>query len=202
MTLDESLNYAYKQLNVRHVDQTLFSNYLSLMELKDSATAEHMKRVGLKTAEVFKFFNLGEKTGLYVGLMHDIGKIVIDPELLAKKGNFTIEDHNKIKAHVIAGYKMLAGRNDFTADVIVRHHSFSPDPYPENIPEFRKEYSVETKATINQMARLLSLVDFYDALTTRNNEAYKGNKKEVLLKHNKDAADSIEKLCAANIFVL
>ena len=137
---------------------------------------------------------------MYVGILHDIGKIAIDPEILTKKGEFTKEDRDKIKEHVMAGYKMLAGRNDFTADVIVRHHLFSADPYPANVPEFRKEYSSETKETINKMARVLALVDFYDALTTRNNEAYAGNKKEVLLKHNAAVADLIERLCEEKIF--
>jgi len=44
----------------------------------------------------------------YAALLHDIGKMALDKELLSKQGRLTPEEYEKIKQHPLIGYKILS----------------------------------------------------------------------------------------------
>lgn len=59
-----------------------------------------------------------------VGLMHDIGKIGIDENILNKEGKLTQEEYEEIKKHPEIGYRILSSANQMSdiAEYTLAHH--------------------------------------------------------------------------------
>ncbi|MDP2598964.1 MAG: hypothetical protein Q8P49_03985 [Candidatus Liptonbacteria bacterium] len=99
---------------------------------------------------------------------------------------------------------MLHGIHEWTAHIIVRHHRFGPDPYPELPP--LPDYLVAKEELINTYARLLALADYYDAITHRDNDKFGGGlsswqKRDRCLRDNSDQAALIVKLEKEGILI-
>jgi putative two-component system response regulator len=91
--------------------------------------------------------------------LHDIGKIGIPDAVLLKAGRLTASEYALIQQHTIIGDN-LCSQLRLLEDVrpIVRHHHERPDGtgYPDQL----------IGEAIPLLARILSVVDVYDALTT------------------------------------
>ena len=98
-----------------------------LVELRDPFTAGHEQHVGqlAKAIAAQMGFDESRQDGLMVaGYLHDIGKIIIPVEILAKPGKISIEEFSLIKNHVQAGYDLLkdVGFKWDIAEPIYEHH--------------------------------------------------------------------------------
>ncbi len=108
---------------------------------------------------------------LWAGLLHDIGKALITPEVLKKTTDFTENDVVAMEPHVKYGWDLLQNVHDYTAHIIVRHHQFGPHPYPAVLPPL-PPYLQSKADLIMAAARLLSLADYYDAMMHRRNDKW------------------------------
>lgn len=99
------------------------------------------------------------------GLLHDIGKVRIDPAILNKPGRLTADEFTEIKKHPAFGEAILREDDEVPPEVldVVRHHHerFDGKGYPDALP-------VEQ---VPQLVRMASLCDVYDAVTS--NRPYK-----------------------------
>jgi len=129
----------------------------------------HSVRVAFLTVEIAKTLNLDPKPALYAGLLHDCVKAQVPASLLGKTENWTVEDSLAIQIHVTDGYRLVAGWFDFSAAILLWHHRFQKNPYPEPMPPALHRYSEGTLATIEEYGRVLALADSYDALHRVNN---------------------------------
>ena len=98
-----------------------------LVELRDPFTAGHEMHVGqlAKAIGAQMGFDADRQEGLMVaGYLHDIGKIIIPVEILAKPGKISAEEFSLIKNHVQAGYDLLkdVGFKWNIAQPIYEHH--------------------------------------------------------------------------------
>jgi HD-GYP domain-containing protein (c-di-GMP phosphodiesterase class II) len=133
---------------------------VSSLDAKDPYTRGHSERVALIGRR------LGEHLGLpaedlrdiYLsGLLHDIGKIGVDDEIIHKPGALSDHEFEQIKKHPVIGYNILAGLRNLRPvlpGVRSHHESWNGGGYPdalagENIP---------------LMARILAVADSYDAM--------------------------------------
>ncbi|MDF2942195.1 MAG: hypothetical protein K0S01_1053 [Herbinix sp.] len=92
------------------------------------------------------------------GLLHDIGKIAIDEEILNKPGKLTQEEHDEIKRHSEIGYRMLNTVNNMSeiAKYILHHHErWDGKGYPKGLKGEEIPY----------VSRIIALVNSYDDLT-------------------------------------
>lgn len=93
-------------------------------------------------------------------LLHDIGKIMIDDQILQKPTNLTINEFDEVKKHTVYGYEILKNSSDVnsTAHIIALSHHERKDGsgYPYNLKN--NEIPVP--------ARIVAIADVYDALTT------------------------------------
>jgi HD-GYP domain-containing protein (c-di-GMP phosphodiesterase class II) len=100
-------------------------------------------------------------------LLHDMGKIWIDDEILKKKGSLTPEEYEEIKKHPMFGYEILSAQKNISADsikIVMQHHErCDGSGYP---------YHLKTDE-IHPFAKLTMVVDVYDALTA--DRPYRGS---------------------------
>lgn len=95
------------------------------------------------------------------GLFHDIGKARIPESILNKPGKLNESEFAVMKSHPLEGFKLLHGKPDLNPEVlraVVEHHERTDGTgYPRGLKE----------AEIGRFSRIISVVDVYDALTSR-----------------------------------
>lgn len=99
------------------------------------------------------------------GLLHDIGKAVVPPDILNKPGKLTDAEFEKVKCHPERGHDLLIkGRAASAAvlDVCLHHHEkIDGSGYPHRLQG----------DSISMLARMGAVCDVYDAITS--NRPYK-----------------------------
>ncbi|WP_053956278.1 HD-GYP domain-containing protein [Inediibacterium massiliense] len=100
-----------------------------------------------------------EKLGVGA-ILHDIGKVWIPKEILNKPAKLTEEEYKRIKTHSKLGYDMIK-RYDYisslSAIVVLTHHErYDGKGYPLG----------KKGEEIHEFARIVSIADVYDALTS------------------------------------
>ncbi len=178
MAIEGQLVQAMDLNGISEGNQERIFNYLKVLSDKSPDTAQHSMRVAVLAGAIARTEavpGITPKMLLWAGALHDIGKVAIPLETLAKTAKFTKKDMKAMEPHVILGWQMLDKIFDYTAAIIVRHHQFGPKPYPVKLPEL-PDWLEPKKAIINGAARQLALADYYDALMTRKNDKNKKGK--------------------------
>lgn len=100
------------------------------------------------------------------GLLHDIGKIKISTEIINNPDKLTDEEFNVIKKHPDYGFHLLDENAcdcegvdfDIIKRIVHEHHeNFNGTGYPQKLAGL----------DIHLLARITSIADFFDALTTK-----------------------------------
>lgn len=153
----------------RHV-QKVNGLYLSTIETlalaidaKDQVTHGHIRRVQRYTVGLARELGVVDATLLKAieaaALLHDMGKLAVPEYILNKPGKLTDAEFEQMKLHASAGAEILSAI-DFPYPVvpIVRHHheSWDGSGYPDGL----------RGTDIPIGARILSVVDCFDALTS------------------------------------
>jgi diguanylate cyclase (GGDEF)-like protein/putative nucleotidyltransferase with HDIG domain len=132
------------------------------IEAKDHSTHDHLKRVQTYAVQLGKDLGLGdaELNALRAAsMLHDIGKLAVPEQILSKPGRLTPEEFDRMKIHPIVGAEIL-DRVQFPYPVvpIVRshHEKWDGTGYPHGLKG----------QAIPIGARILSVVDCFDALTS------------------------------------
>lgn len=123
---------------VRVLQQT--ANALgSAMEMRDSYTAGHQRRVTVLASAIALELELSEfqQEGLHMaGLLHDLGKISIPAEILSKPSRLSNAEFELIKGHPQSGYDILK-EIEFewpVAQIVLQHHErMDGSGYPNGI---------------------------------------------------------------------
>lgn len=93
-------------------------------------------------------------------LLHDIGKVGIEPSILNKPGSLTIDEFDIVKNHAIIGYDMVKyidGISEESVTIIRDHHErYDGKGYPNG----------KKGNEIHEFARIVAVCDVYDALTS------------------------------------
>ncbi|HEU0051107.1 MAG TPA: HD domain-containing protein [Patescibacteria group bacterium] len=204
--LETRLVQAYAELGIVPEQQEDIERFLGLLKTKRETLPhyEHSIRVAILARRIGKFMHQDEKALFYAGLLHDVGKALTNPATLDKVSGWSEADSIEMLRHVNDSYRLLAGRFDFTAQIVVLHHRFQVNCYPQNIPPSLHEYSEGTKVVILLCARILAIADVFDALHRVNDKtggaALSGEAiKEKLLAANTDQRRLIEELYESGI---
>lgn len=204
----EKLFSLFRQSNVSEQNMGEVEVLLGSLRCLDKPTYGHSIRTGILGYKITDYMHLDPKVLLFAGTLHDLGKCKLQQALIKKTENFTNQDMEKIKAHPLYTYKLLIRAFPFAAEVAVGHHFYQEDSYPEQLPEPNIPYSKRTRLIIDFYRRLLSLVDSYDAMSTRENEKFVRPKrllkpeevKTRIVEENKDLAYLINNLYRDGIF--
>jgi putative nucleotidyltransferase with HDIG domain len=100
---------------------------ISTIEAKDPYTLGHSERVARVAVCLADRLRLSksEVDALYLGgLLHDIGKIGVDNQVLNKPGALTTEEFAEIKRHPQLGYDILRGMQQLepVLPIVLHHH--------------------------------------------------------------------------------
>jgi diguanylate cyclase (GGDEF)-like protein/putative nucleotidyltransferase with HDIG domain len=143
------------------------------IDAKDQTTHGHVRRTQIYATEMGKHLKVKDQElrALVAGaLLHDIGKLAVPEYILNKPGKLTEAEFAKMKIHPTVGGDILKRVNfPYPVEDIVRYHheKWDGSGYPKGL---RAEQ-------IPLVARIISVVDFYDA--TRCDRPYrKGMKRE------------------------
>ncbi len=143
------------------------------IDAKDQTTHGHVRRTQIYAREMGKLFDVSDsdERALVAGaLLHDIGKLAVPEYILNKPGKLTEAEFAKMKIHPTVGGDILRRVNfPYPVEDIVRYHheKWDGSGYPKGL----------TGDAIPLVARIISVVDFYDA--TRCDRPYrKGMKRE------------------------
>ena len=153
----------------KHVEQ-LNELYLSTIETlamavdaKDQITHGHIRRVQVYAVELAKRLGVADERQLNAieaaALLHDLGKLAIPEHILNKPGKLTVGEFEKMKRHADIGADLLSSIPfPYPVAPIVRHHHENWDGtgYPHRV----------AGTDIPLGARILSVVDCFDALTS------------------------------------
>jgi len=99
------------------------------------------------------------------GLLHDLGKLLVDQDIIQKPASLTPEEFDEIKKHPMAGYQLLKEQDadEIICKVALMHHErCDGSGYPASLKE----------AQIDDYAKMVAIADVYDAMTS--NRVYRG----------------------------
>lgn len=151
----------------------------SFAEHKDKDTGDHILRVAIMTDEIVQVMDEldyypQEITPEFkrhisnASILHDVGKVAIPDDILQKNGKLEPEERKIIETHTLKGKKMLEkairildGSNyllNLSSEVALHHHEhYNGQGYPMRI----------AGQAIPLSARIVGLVDVFDALTSK-----------------------------------
>lgn len=146
---------------LEHAETVLFSLALSI-EAKDKYTEGHCERLSQYSVLLAQRLNLPEELQTALqrgGIVHDVGKVAVPEHILLKPGPLTPEERKIMEQHPVVGERICAPLKSFRHVLpIIRHHHEKQDGsgYPDGLKG----------AEIPLTARILQIVDVYDALAT------------------------------------
>jgi diguanylate cyclase (GGDEF)-like protein/putative nucleotidyltransferase with HDIG domain len=135
---------------------------LKIFLSKDVYTYRHSKRVYQYAVNFSRKLQLTdhERKNLILGaLIHDIGKLEIPRDILNKKGKLEPHEWEMMKKHVTWGKEIISTNkklDDLIPIVELHHERFDGKGYP---------YGLAGKS-IPKLARILCVIDSFDAMTT------------------------------------
>ncbi len=155
-------------VSVRRMAMSLADNlpalvWLTRIKHEDAYTAEHCLNVCVLAMGLARTLGWNDRDVAQVGvagLLHDLGKIDVDHRVLNKPGKLTQDEYEVMKQHPAYGYERLRHEPDLNERILngIRHHHERPDGkgYP----------SGQTGSQIDDMAKIVAIVDAYDAITS------------------------------------
>ncbi len=159
----------------------IIESIMAALEVKDSYTVGHSKRVAYYAKQIAQKLNLSNIDEIEIAaLIHDIGKIGIPDSILNKPGKLTEEEFDMIKTHPEKSYKILEKMSSMeNIKYIVKYHHERIDGkgYPLGL--------IDTAIPIE--SKIISVADAFDAMTS--DRCYRGrfnlSKAMAILKENK-----------------
>jgi HD-GYP domain-containing protein (c-di-GMP phosphodiesterase class II) len=139
----------------------------SSIDAKDKYTRGHSERVAYISKwiaeRVASQENLDEEQiqRIYLaGLLHDMGKIGIDEEVLRKNGKLTDEEYGLIRKHPLIGagiLKEIKQMHDIVPGVLCHHERIDGKGYPNNLSNDK----------VPLIGRIIAIADTFDAMTSK-----------------------------------
>ena len=167
MELDELFKNAEEYMYKRKVNESQGIRGLTIKTImntlfeKSPREEKHSQRVKDMAIKIAKAMNLPQHEIddiATLGLLHDIGKIIIPTEILEKKSTLTDVEFAEIKKHPSIGYRILISTKEFSsiADAVLSHHErWDGKGYPDKIKG----------DNIPLASRIIAIADAYDAMT-------------------------------------
>lgn len=150
----------------RLFEQTATS-LVNAIDAKDEYSRGHSLRVAEYSKKIAQQLGKNEtecKEIYYAALLHDVGKIGIPDNILCKNGRLTDDEYEVIKKHSVMGRQILSGISEYpylSIGANFHHERYDGRGYPKKLKG----------NDIPEIARIISVADAYDAMTS--NRSYR-----------------------------
>ncbi len=134
--------------------------FVAELDRKDQITRDHVVRTARLAVEVSTELRLPPTEVRLVGIgaiLHDVGKLMVPDEILAKPGRLTAEEFAVVRTHAQAGADLVTSSPVLTevSEIVRGHHErIDGDGYPQGLSGER----------IPLGARIVSACDAFDAM--------------------------------------
>ena len=191
----------------KHMNEVLVDSLSNIVEFRNLESEQHIKRtraftrcLGTSVMKLYPEYELTEeKLDIieWASSLHDIGKIVIPDHIILKAGKLTEDEYEIIKSHTTKGAEIIEKQLHLDSEIfceyaydIARHHheKYDGNGYPDGLKG----------EAISIAAQIVSLVDVYDALTSKRvyKAAYKTDKAYQMIVNGQSGAFSSKLLKA------
>ena len=167
LTEHKTINVLEAKESTDAIVDSIFRNQDALacmtrLRIKDEYLVEHSLNVSILMTLFAKHLAFDREIieNLALGaFLHDIGKVLVPPEILHKPGKLTPQEYEVMKSHVDLGLEILKESPDLpelVIEVVQQHHErLDGKGYPKQL----------TEQQISQVGRMIAIVDSYDAMT-------------------------------------
>lgn len=161
--LKDAEDYMYKRkfLESKSFRNSIIRTMQQTLHEKSHETEMHAQRLVNLSRELALALHLTSKEISDLELaavLHDIGKISINNDILEKTGPLTDDEWVVLKTHAESGYRILKSIPELShvAEFVLSHHErWDGSGYPRGLK----------KKEIPLLSRIISIVDAYDAMT-------------------------------------
>lgn len=135
--------------------------FAKIVDYKSAFTSRHSIGIAEKAERMACFYEYPQEKAVmlyFAGALHDIGKLVVDKEILEKPDRLSQEEYQHIQNHAYGTYRILhqiRGLEELTGWASHHHEKLNGSGYP-----FGK-----TAAELGREERLMACLDIYQALT-------------------------------------
>jgi HD-GYP domain-containing protein (c-di-GMP phosphodiesterase class II) len=148
---------------IRRAQEETIHRLISASLWRDEETGMHIRRTGLFSEALAKavVWSVANVDRIRMAApMHDVGKIGIPDAVLRKPDKLTPEEFEIMKSHTVIGARMLDGSDEpmllMAKEIALNHHErWDGKGYPNGL----------AGDAIPECARILAIVDVYDAIT-------------------------------------
>ncbi len=152
-----------KDKNLKRLFEQTATALVNAIDAKDEYTRGHSTRVAEYSRKIAEHYGKSpaECDEIYqIALLHDVGKIGIEESIINKNGKLTDEEYEAIKQHPVLGSQILKSINEYP-DLIIgaryHHERYDGRGYPDRLKG----------EDIPEIARIISVADAYDAMTSK-----------------------------------
>lgn len=185
----------------KRANEVLIDSLSNVVEFRNLESEQHIKRIrafvrclGTSAMKLYPEYELTAENLEIIeraSALHDIGKIVIPDNIILKSGKLTVDEYEVIKSHTTKGAEMVdrliridnVQFCEYAYDIARHHHEkYDGNGYPDGLKG--EEISIA--------AQIVSLVDVYDALTSKRvyKAAYKTDKAYQMIMNGQSGAFS------------
>jgi len=155
---------------------------LSVIQHLDHLTRIHSENVANLVCRICEYLKCKKDFTIYSTIcayLHDIGKIFIPKEILAKDGPLTAEEFEIMKTHTTLGFEMCMKDpklSPYADGPLYHHEGLNGSGYPNGV----------TQKEIPYVAQIIRVADEYDAIVTKRHYTTHVNISETLKELIKD----------------
>lgn len=184
----ESMMYRNKLMMKAEVRKNTIQSIMSALYKKSDAERIHSEQTCHYCQRIAAAMNLNAveiEQLKWVSLLHDIGKVSIQNEILEKKGKLTLEEWIKIKKHPETGYHIVNTAPEMAeiANVILSHHErWDGKGYPKGL----------AGEDIPVLSRIIAIGASYDTILSERTYKKSKTKNEALQELKKNAGTQFD----------
>ncbi|NLV85592.1 MAG: HD domain-containing protein [Clostridiales bacterium] len=153
--------------SIKSIEREVASNWdlnyiISTLFNKNDWEEKHSQRVSQLCLKIGMALGLSESdvnTLSEAGRLHDIGKIILEPELMAKQNDLSPAEINKLRKHPVVGYRILNAFDhtmELAEAVLAHHEKWDGSGYPKGL----------RGGQIPLAARVIAAAEAYDRFFT------------------------------------
>jgi len=136
---------------------------MNTLRLFDDYTYYHSVNVAIVSIILGVAMNLSRQSLYKLGLgalLHDMGKIFVEKEILDKNGRLSDEEFEKVKVHCLKGHEYLKKEYEIPSEccmiVLTHHEKYDGSGYPFGLADKK----------IPSFGKITAIADVFDALTS------------------------------------